>query len=191
MDERLIQQIRSGDPKQLDAAVAVLFAQNRASVAKIVRWGKGSDSDVQMILHDTIVDLIQLIQNGSYNPALAKINTLFFKIAKNKWLDEIDNRNRYHHRKTALHEKHVLSTTPLHNPSEEKLIKQEEKEAIVEALAQLGPPCRQLFQMKYLQGIPLKTIAETLNESENAIKKRHERCKKKLRKIMGNDPRIK
>jgi RNA polymerase sigma factor (sigma-70 family) len=67
---------------------------------------------------------------------------------------------------------------------------EKKKKKIIRALEQLDPDCRLLFKMKYVKGITLRTIAENLGIRENTVKKRHERCKKKLKQIFGRDPRI-
>lgn len=189
-DDILIQKIQSVQERELNAAVAELLEQNRNRIAKIIRIGGGTDDDIEMILNDAVLELIAKVQNGSFDPSKAKLSTLLFTIAKNKWLDELKRRYQTNKHETTLDESLASPNhTPL-NPIEEEIFTLEEREKIARALEQLDATCRELFQMKYREGVSLREIAKKLGVKEDAIKKRHERCKEKLKQIFGQDPRI-
>ena len=189
-DKKLIQKILSGDEGQLTAVIASLCEQVWNRVARVVRNGNGQKEDVQTILDDALIDLIKKVKDGSYDPSIASLSTLLYSIAKNKWLDILKRRYRTNRRETALNEDYSSLNSTKKNTIEEWIFSQEEKERIVQALKQLGAPCRELFELHYEAGMSLRTIAERLNISEDAVKQRHKRCKEKLRKIFGQDPRL-
>jgi RNA polymerase sigma factor (sigma-70 family) len=189
-EERLIKMISSGEERQVNDAAAEISRLSWNMVAKIVRIGGGTDHDVQTIIDDAILALFKIVQAGSFDPGRASLKTLFYRIAKNKWLDELDRRFG-----------HAAPLTPLTNEYEDirdfsqnridtQLFTKEEEAAMDRALAQLSPECRELFIMVYNKGISLRAVAERLGISESAVKKRHQRCKEKLRNIFGHDPRI-
>jgi len=189
-DEHLIRQITSEEEHLINSATAVLCKRGWYVVAKFVRMGGGTDEDVQSILNDSIIALINIIQKGAYDPEKAKWSTLLRGIAQKKWMDELKSRYQRKNRFTTIDENTSSSIHNEQNPIEEYMFSKEEREKIVWALKQLDPACRELFQMKYMQGISLRIIAKKLNISEDAVKKRHERCKKKLRSLFDQDPRI-
>ncbi len=185
-DEKLIQEIRSGNKRKIEYAVETLFEQNWSRVEKIVRIGGGSETEVRTILHDAILEVLSKIRRGAYDAEKASLQTLLYSIAKYKWLNELKRFHRISNSESKLNENSALQK----NPIEEEIFTQEEREKMVRALKQLDPSCRRLFQMKYLDGISLRIIAQRLETSEDAVKQRHKRCKDKLRRILGDDPRI-
>lgn len=168
--------------------------ENRDRVSKIVQIGSGTQEDVHTILHDTTLDVIQIIKQGKFDPNRASLNTLFYQIAKNKWLDELGRQNRRNERESPLEETHYAKSSD--SPPEKFMIDQEEIEQMARALKQLSAKCQELFRMKYWEELTLREIAKQIEPeedtklTEDTIKKRHERCKAKLRKILGKDPRI-
>lgn len=189
-DHILIEEIRTGEPRHFNAAIHQLYEQNRARVAKIVRIGGGTEEDVQMILNDAVLVLLRKVQTGDFDPGRAKLSTLLFTIAKFKWLDELKRRYSTNESQVKLNEGVARPQPNLENPIESGIFSQEERQKIRHALQQLDPGCRKLFELKYLQGISLRVLAENFGISEDAMKQRHRRCKQRLKRIFGSDPRV-
>ena len=160
--------------------------QNRNRVAKIVQMGGGTLEDAQTILHDAVLDVISIMEQGKYDPKRAHHNTLLFRIAQNKWLDELKRRHPKNGREIPLDQVHISPQSTQMNFIEEK----EKIQKIASAIEQLEPKDRALIEQKYHEGKKLKEIALAFEETETTLKKRHERCKAKLKKILGKDPRI-
>lgn len=59
----------------------------------------------------------------------------------------------------------------LDSPIEEALLMKEGIEMANEAIKGLPPRCKQVFQLRYSEGLSLKQIAEELNISTNTVKK--------------------
>lgn len=187
-DQELIRMILSEETKLIDQAVSIMWEKYHDLVANLVgKWG-GIDLDKVSILHDSLLALIDKIQNGTYDSKRASLKTLFNKIARNKCIDHFEKK-----KKNSISEFDENYHNPDRNkisPAEENLISKEDRQKMLQALKQLNPECRDLFFMKYNQGITLRYIGEILGISEAAVKKRHERCKKKLKSLFPQDPRI-
>jgi RNA polymerase sigma-70 factor (ECF subfamily) len=69
---------------------------------------------------------------------------------------------------------------PANNP-EQQLFSQEMRAHILCALQRLTPRERMVFELKYFQGLKLRTVGEILNTSEASIKNSLFRATKKLR----------
>jgi RNA polymerase sigma-70 factor (ECF subfamily) len=189
-EEHLLEMILSGEERQINDAAAEISRLSWNMVAKIVRIGGGTNNDVQTIIADAILALFNIVQAGSFDPDRASLKTLFYRIAKNKWLDELDRRSGHSAPLIPLTNEYdnIRDFSP--NRIDIQLFTKEEEAAMDRALAQLSPECRELINLIYNRGISLRVVAERLRISESAIKKRHQRCKEKLRNIFGHDPRI-
>jgi RNA polymerase sigma-70 factor (ECF subfamily) len=56
-------------------------------------------------------------------------------------------------------------------------------------LAQLDEGDREVLVMRYLEQLPFSDIAEVLDLSQGAVKMRHTRALRRLRDLLGSDPR--
>lgn len=188
--EKLVQQLSSGNERTVNEAALALREQSKAMVAVIVKFKNGTKEEFDTVLNDTITSVIRILQKGRYEKERANLTTLIYTIAKHKWLTILKDR---HKNGSILVPIHHLPEHPLahrKNPIEINLFSQEEKERIRWAIRQLNPKDRMLIEKKYLEGVSLRVIAEQLAISEDAVKKRHERCKQKLKEILGKDPRL-
>ena len=57
--------------------------------------------------------------------------------------------------------------------------------AIEEALRQVEPACRELIELLFRKGLTQKQAAEALGDSHEAVKKRYQRCLKRLQASLG------
>ena len=64
-------------------------------------------------------------------------------------------------------------------------LEQELLGAIEQALRVMEPPCRELIELLFRKGLTQKEAAETLGASHEAIKKRYQRCLKRLQADLG------
>lgn len=91
---------------------------------------------------------------------------LLFKIAKDFCLS--------HLRRIARHadlRKHFVETylAQITNPVEEEIYLKEGMKIADQAIEQLPPKCRQVFRLRYLDGLSLNQIAEELHISTNTV----------------------
>jgi len=57
--------------------------------------------------------------------------------------------------------------------------------AVEEALRTMDPPCRELIELLFRKGLTQKEAAEKLGDSHEAVKKRYQRCLKRLQADLG------
>lgn len=57
--------------------------------------------------------------------------------------------------------------------------------AVEEALRTMDPPCRELIDLLFRKGLTQKEAAEKLGDSHEAVKKRYQRCLKRLQANLG------
>ncbi len=68
---------------------------------------------------------------------------------------------------------------------EESLMEGELREAIAQALSQMGEGCQDILQQFYYEEISLNEIAEKMNKTHAAVRKQASRCRDKFRQFLG------
>ena len=71
-----------------------------------------------------------------------------------------------------------------HSPDSETL-EREFMSAVEKALRMVEPACRELIELLFRKGLPQKEAAEKLGDSYEAVKKRFQRCLKRLQADLG------
>jgi RNA polymerase sigma-70 factor (ECF subfamily) len=71
-----------------------------------------------------------------------------------------------------------------HSPDSDTL-ERELLGAIEQALQAMEPPCQELIELLFRKGLTQKEAAETLGASHEAVKKRYQRCLKRLQADLG------
>ena len=65
--------------------------------------------------------------------------------------------------------------------AEEALLEREQAQAVTAALARIGTPCQELITLLFEKRLTLKRAAGELHDSHEAVKKRYQRCLRRLR----------
>ncbi len=189
-DEAIIRMLLSGDPGVADKALAELIGRNMDRVEMIVWIGGRHDAhDALSIAHDAAMDLLSLVREGKFDPEKGELDALYYRIARNKWLDELDHRLRRGKYETVFDENLTYTHPKPFSPVEDQLFWEERKALVHKALLEMGPTCFDLFFRIYFEGMKLKQLTIELNASEDALKQRHKRCKEKMKKLIQQDPR--
>jgi len=96
-------------------------------------------------------------------------------------------------RRSDNHAKYLLLWEHVGNHAQQAadyhLLLQEQTEQVRAAIDELDEPCRNLIIRYWMKGEYLTDIAKLMNIKEVALKKRHERCRKKLKALL--DERLK
>lgn len=185
-DLNIIDRIKRGSVKDQHEVAQHLLKSFRGIVHSIVvKPGLGSHEDLQDILNDAVTDLILYVRSDKFEPSETKLSTFFYAIAKNKWLNVIRQRSREPH---FIDIPEALQSKS-YRPILDDLISSEEKKEVKVALERLDQSCFNLLYKYWIQDMKLKDIAAELDVSEEVVKKRHERCRKKLRIYLKRDPR--
>lgn len=120
-----------------------------------------------------------------YDPACGTWSAWLTALTRNAALNHA-RQNRRHGNPDA-----VSSETPSPEPTpEERILQQERKTALQQALQQLSPSERTLFYRKYYYLQSTAQIASELGMTERAVEGRLYRLKKQLRKALGGEEHV-
>lgn len=195
-DESLMFAYAKGDAE----AFEVLYRRHKDPLYRyFVRQlnGSGNKSREQAIAEELFQEVwIKLIKSAENYKASAKFTTYLYHLAHNILIDFYRSKD---HKLASQYEKKIASgslysetggsvagideviadTSPA---AEDQLAIQQQFAFLIELLAILSAPQREVFLLKETSGLSIKAIAEILEESAEAVKSRYRYAIKNLRK---------
>ena len=188
-DDEIIRLILSNNKADREKAATYLITHYAAAIHAMVLNMTNGYLDSGIIVTDTVQDLIKAVRKGNYDPGKGTLEKYSLGICKLKILAAVRRRKERPEVYTNQLEEVRASSSEKEDSPDQLMFNKELRAAMKEALKKLDPDCRELIERYWYKGEQLKDIAKDLGISEAAIKKRHERCRKKLKTIFGKDPR--
>ena len=188
-DEKLIQMIRSGDERLINDAVKEIFLKGGGFVALVVRKNGGTEEDQQDVLDDATLELVQKVQNNYYLAEKTGLEPYFRIIVRSRWNDKLRKKYRNKDHEALPGDDFFNLQHTREEPIDKQLSDSEMIEKMARALEQLPPDCQKLLRKYWHEEVKLKVLAGQLEITDEALRQRHARCKDKLRKLLGEDPR--
>lgn len=178
----LIREAQAGSRPAFDA----LVRQYDAAVLRLALRLTGSEQDAQDIHQETFLKAYRYLQNFRFE---CSFYTWIYRIATNLCLDHLRRRKSRREEQAVQvdgrgEEMDLLSTLSddraSANPARE-LERKQLGESIQDALGQLTPRERMVFELKHYQGLKLRAIGEMLATTEETAKNTLFRATRKLR----------
>lgn len=188
-DATILRLLRSGQAADRERAIGILQKKYGEKISSLVKRKAANGIDPAHVLHDALLDFEKIVISGEFQEDRYGIWPLLHRIAERKAIDAFRREgSRKRHFKDLAGESDGIG--PAGDKPDEQLHAKEQRERMAQALLKLDAECRQLLKRYWFDGIPLKELVEELQApSEDAIKQRHKRCRERLRKIFGRDPR--
>lgn len=170
-DQEIIRRIREGD----ETALVEVYQNNITMVNKFIRENSGYPEDAEDMLQEAIVILWENVQKNDFD-LTSKISTYLYSIVRNRWFREISRRKIG---KMGNIDDYVIveeSKDALKN-----VIRNEEYKMILECINMLGPTCKKILSLFYLEEKGMDEIARLLGFSNADVAKAKKwQCKKEL-----------
>ncbi len=174
-DQKVIERIRNGDER----ALVDLYHNNIAMVRKYVLDNSGRPEDAEDMLQDALVVLWENVCHKNFD-LTSKISTYVYSVVRNKWLREINKRKLG--KVTELNDT-FADDEPI--DALKSVIRSEEFSVILRSIERLGPTCRKVLTMFYLEERGMEDIARALNFSNTDVAKAKKwQCKKELEALV-------
>jgi RNA polymerase sigma factor (sigma-70 family) len=174
-DRKVIERIRNGDER----ALVDLYHNNIAMVRKYVLDNSGRPEDAEDMLQDALVVLWENVCHKNFD-LTSKISTYVYSVVRNKWLREINKRKLG--KVTELNDT-FADDEPI--DALKSVIRSEEFSVILRSIERLGPTCRKVLTMFYLEERGMEDIARALNFSNTDVAKAKKwQCKKELEALV-------
>ena len=185
-EEEIVLRLRSGDARQEAEAIRYVQRQYRGLVIQLVRkLGGDLAQDVPDVLNDATAATVRQVQNGVFQLNRAKLSTYFRAIAENILRNIL--RERRNRREVSMPEIPALKPAFTLSEAEKSMNSEEARKKVAAAIRKLDKPCRQVLEQYWLKEQSLREIGEDMGKTEDAVKKLHQRCKERLRALLGND----
>ncbi len=136
-------------------------------IRRFVLQNSGSISDAKDLFQECIFYLYRYAQDTAFE--VQNLDAYFMNMVRNRW---------YHQLRVRKREEGVIDTLDTGESRANDL----QYYAYLRAFAQLGADCRKVLEL-YIEGIPVKSVAEKLNTSIDYAKRKKYLCKEQLKKL--------
>jgi RNA polymerase sigma-70 factor, ECF subfamily len=182
LENELIRAAQGGSRSAFDS----LVLQYDQAVLRLALHVSGSEADAQDIVQEAFLKAYRYIGNFRFE---CSFYTWLYRIVTNVSLDLMRRRKTRREEPAMITDSSGESIDLLSNISDDRamanpareLERKEMASSIQEALAQLTPRERMVFEMKHHQGMRLRAIGEALNTTEETAKNTLFRATRKLR----------
>ncbi len=178
----LIREAQAGSRAAFDA----LVRQYDSAVLRLALRLTGSEQDAQDIHQEAFLKAYRYLGNFRFE---CSFYTWIYRIATNLCLDHLRRRKSRREEQAVILDSHGEEMDLLGNVSDDRacanpareLERKVMGEKIQEALGQLTPRERMVFELKHYQGLKLRAIGEMLETTEETAKNTLFRATRKLR----------
>jgi RNA polymerase sigma factor (sigma-70 family) len=175
-------EIIEGIKNNNEALITDLIEILKPQVFRWVRANSGTKTDAEDNFEQTWEVVIINIYTGKYKEG--NFAGYFKTISRNLWLKGITG--------PGIERKTGILINEMKDLSEEernaKIAKDNNIEIVHQKFMQLDKKCREILTRKYIKDIKMKDIAVQMDSTENFVKIKLFRCKKKLLELLKNDP---
>lgn len=158
-----LRKLRSGEKQTIRAMYQYFFPKIR----QFVLQNSGSESDAKDLFQECIFYLYRYTQNTSFE--VQNLDAYFMNMVRNRW---------YHQLRVRKREFEAIDRIE----GEEERADDFQYYAYLKAFSLLGNDCKQVLEY-YINGVPMKLVAEKLKTSVDYAKRKKYLCKEQLKKL--------
>ena len=176
--------ILSSTPER-DKALKIIYETNKDKVCSYILKNYGTVEEAKDVYQETIIAFYENVKDKKFKGE-STISTYLYSIAKFKWLNQLKKKGvmAAHHEK--LKPESEFYKSPLAN-----IIDKEQKDLVVEILAQLGSNCKNLLIESIYHNKSMKEIVEEGNFSNEQIARNKKyKCMKRLKELLTEKPQL-
>ncbi|SOD96443.1 RNA polymerase sigma factor [Spirosoma fluviale] len=169
-DERLLPALQ----RRVREAIACFYQRNFKKIISSLGWKGGSRQDIEDAIQNAMIEFMAGIGQRDLR---AKLDTQFYQVAKNRWIDI----TRKHQSYDDLNEQDSLPSAD--NPLAH-LLDSEMQQRLRKAIAQLDPRSQQLMDLLTYQHYTPEEVAAEMGVSVDSVYNQKTRCIKYLRRLL-------
>mgnify|MGYP001382439127 CR=1 FL=1 len=161
------------------------FRDHQSTVYRYVRFRLANREAAEDVTSQVFMKALRALDR--YDPTRAAPRTWLLRIARNAITDHLRSLKR----RSSLHVSldrvpDLVADVP---DQEERVLREERIELLLNASRKLSPPDREILSLRYGAGFGNKEIAETLKISANAVAVRLHRALARLKKVVDEQER--
>lgn len=143
-------------------------------VKAYVMCNSGNEAEAKDIFQEALLAAWLNANNGKFHGNEQDFDGYIYQIAKHKWLDQLKSKYK---KATTLKD----NFQPLEKTDD--IYQETDCKPLLEAVSNLGEPCKRLLQLFYYEQLSLQEIGQKLGYNANVTKTKKYRCMLKLREI--------
>lgn len=157
-----------------------LYTTFGGMIAGYVRKNSGTEEDAQEMIQAVMIELWVSVRDGRYAET-GKLSHYIYQITSNTWRDELRKRKKQQLESFSDQHHQIEDDSPSNILG--AVVKDQQLDAIYQAMSQLGTVCQEIIQLYHLQKVRLQEIAERMQYDYDNLRKRIFDCRKKLRQL--------
>jgi len=182
-DTEIISLLQAADTRKNDEGLRILYTLFFPSISYFIKENSGKPEDAEDIFQEGILVLFNQIKKGEL-VLTCQLKTYFYSICRNLWLKVIKKRRI---KTVDIQDKEAF--VDIESSTLETIEVNEEKQAMLELLKQLGEDCQSVLTYFYYERIKMKEIAIRMNFANDQVARNKKvKCLKQLTKIMNTSP---
>lgn len=160
------------------AAVAALYEKHHLTIFRYLYYRTGDTHTAEDLTSEVFIRMIRSI--SSYQPLGVPFTAWLFQIARNITID--------HFRKNSGAVSVTLNeSVPAQGDMASVIDRRLDNQHLVAALKKLNEDQRDVIVLRFLAGMPIAEVSETLGKSENAVKGLQRRALMSLRQVLTEE----
>jgi RNA polymerase sigma-70 factor (ECF subfamily) len=173
LNEDLIHRAQEGEP----IVVSAIYERYQRGIFRYLYYRVGDQQTAEDLTSEVFLRMIEALKN--YNNHKISFQAWLFQIARNLSID--------HYRKMSVQQNVPLEDNlPIDEKEPLELVSQElTSEKLRQALVKLPENQRDVIVMRFISGMPIGEVAESLHKSEDSIKGLQRRALLALREILN------
>jgi RNA polymerase sigma-70 factor, ECF subfamily len=169
----MIARAQNGD----SGVITALYEQNRLGVFRFLYYRVGDTQTAEDLTSEVFLRMITALE--SYRPQNASFEAWLYQIARNLAIDHYRKASVRNH--LPLEENLTAETQDVDKTVESNLT----HEHLRRALAKLTDVQRDVIVLRFVNGLPISVVAQTLHKSEDSVKSLQRRALSALREILN------
>jgi len=175
LDESILQGIRLSE----DDALSHLYTVCYPIIRNLVLKNSGTEEDIDDILQEGIIVFYEKVKSGNFT-ITCSITTFIYSVCRNIWLKNLKKKS-LNITFTKTHESIDFTDDTL---DEENILNKKQK-ILLEALTELGDPCKSVLTYFYYEQFSMEMIAEKFSYTNaDTAKTQKYKCLKRLKSMM-------
>lgn len=171
-EDEILRQLQNGDEKTLKQ----VYKQHYQMVVHLVMNNGGSLQEAKDVYQEALILFYEKVREDSFE-LNCRIKTFLYSVSRRMWLKQLQRKNRFTSNLSDTEEY-------IEVPWEEMGQKEEQFNAMHQALESLGEPCRSILKDFYMNNQSMEEITEKFGytNADNAKNQKY-KCLKRLKKM--------
>jgi RNA polymerase sigma factor (sigma-70 family) len=167
----LLNSLQNGD----DSALKLIYRQNYHMIVNLVTKNGGSLQEAKDVFQETLIVFYEKVKEDDFELSCS-IKTFLYSVGRRLWLKQLQRKSRF-----TEELKDTDEYIEIHE--EEVLNREDQYQAMHQALESLGEPCRSILKDFYLNSQSMENITEKFGytNADNAKNQKY-KCLKRLKK---------